>query len=97
MMQRRTFLSSVLFFLVFPMPSFAAGGDSCSDFLKLPASEQRQYLKGYTLGAAMEMQYFKNNLLNSHVSKALKEPADNQCAPALVMRDRTPSLSRALG
>ncbi len=77
MMQRRLFLSSVLFFLISPIPTFAAGGDSCSEFLQLPASEQRQYLKGYTLGAAMELQNFKHNVLGSQVSEALKEPADN--------------------
>lgn len=78
MIQRRLFLSSVLFFLISPMPTFAGQGFTCSGFLKLSAAEQRQYLEGYTLGAAMELQYFKNNLLNSHVSKALnEEPAGN--------------------
>lgn len=77
MMQRRLFLGGVLFFLASPMPSFAAGGDSCSDFLKLSVPEQRQYLKGYTLGAVMEMQNFKHNVLGSQVGEALKGPADN--------------------
>lgn len=89
-MMRQIFsLGGVLFFLIFSMSSLAGQGviHTCSDFLKLSAAEQRRYLEGYTLGAAMELGYFKNNILGhgdfhsmetrSPVRKALKEPPDN--------------------
>lgn len=79
-MMRQIFsLGGVLFFLIFSMSSLA-GQDvihTCSDFLKLSAAEQRRYLEGYTLGAAMTLKDFKHNVLGSQVSEALKEPADN--------------------
>lgn len=77
MMQRKLFLGGVLFFLVSPISALAGQGFTCSDFLKLSASEQRQYLEGYTLGAAMELVNFKHNVLGSQVGEALKEPVDN--------------------
>jgi len=55
---------------------YAGQGFTCSGFMELTEKEQIQYLEGYTLGAAMQMKYFKNNILNSHVRKALSEPID---------------------
>lgn len=79
MMRQRFFLGGVLFFLIFSLSSLAGQGviHTCSDFLKLSAAEQRRYLEGYTLGASMEMQNFKHNVLGSQVGEALKESADN--------------------
>ena len=48
--------------LLFSNTSIAGQGFTCHDFNKLNMGERKQYIKGYTLGAAMELKYLKNNL-----------------------------------
>jgi hypothetical protein len=50
--------------LLCSLPSHAGQGFTCIGFLALSQAEQIQYLEGYTLGAAMEMKYFRSNLFS---------------------------------
>jgi len=77
MIQKRIFCASVFISLIITMQAFAGQGLTCSDFRKYPASEQRRYLQGYVLGAAMELKYFKHNVLTSNVGKTLEESSND--------------------
>jgi hypothetical protein len=63
--------------LTFTMPVFAGQGLTCGEFRKFPEKEQRRYLEGYTLGAAMELSFFKQNVLTVNVGKALDKSTDD--------------------
>lgn len=65
-------LSYLSALLLTSLPACAGQGTACSDFMKLSQKEQVQYLEGYQLGAAMELLYFKNNVLTPRVKKELE-------------------------
>jgi len=77
MIHKMFFWGSVFILLTFTMPVFAGQGLTCSEFRKFPEAEQRRYLEGYTLGAAMELKHFKNNVLTSNVGKALDKSSND--------------------
>jgi len=77
MAQVSLFWGSVFISLTLTTQTFAGQGLTCSDFRKFPAPEQRRYLEGYVLGAAMELSYFKHNVLTSNVGKTLGESSDD--------------------
>ena len=77
MVYRGCLIGAVVVQLAFATSAVAGQGFTCADFRELSAAEQQRYLQGYTLGVAMEMKYFKNNVLNLPVSNALKQPPDH--------------------
>lgn len=77
MAQRMIFWGSAVILLIFTMQTFAGQGLTCADFSKLKPAEQKRYLEGYVLGAAMELGYFKNNILTPNVGKALEASSND--------------------
>lgn len=77
MVHKMSFLGCVFILLTLTMQAFAGQGLTCGEFRKFPEPEQRRYLEGYTLGAAMELSYFKRNVLTSNVGKALDKSTDD--------------------
>lgn len=71
---KQVFTTAFLTFITLPV--FAGTGITCSGFNKFPENEKLRYLEGYQLGAAMELNYFKYNVLTSKVKKSLESSSD---------------------
>lgn len=78
-MQTRIVTSTIAFFFwLFTNFVYAGYGKTCYDFNKYSQAEQSKYLEGYTFGAAMEINYFKTNILTSDVKAALEASQDEK-------------------
>ncbi len=64
------------FLTLISLPVIAEQGTTCAEFNKFTEKEQLRYLEGYQLGAAMELKYFKSNVLTPRVKKALEASSD---------------------
>ena len=87
---RREIVGSIVFLTLFLCCDIANAGQGlvCFDFLKMSGKEQRIYLDGYLLGAAMEMKYFQLNLLGKPARKVVEETAGSSATDVKALRWR---------